>query len=413
MAFKTKVERRKPIRAWFELKSVRRGVMTTQTGDQIEVRVPEGYSFVNEWVGDGVNLKRSAMIAATTDYMTWGAVREMHQPSAVGTALGRVSVTNDDGTEEELDLGVTWDEKGAWLRTAVVDADAIVKLDAGVYRGYSVGIRATVMRGVDVEQCLWIENSLVDRPADPDARLELIRAAGVDPSADFEVVRYWDEDDNWVEGAYTFATMQNQLAEQDLIDDLYSAWYVLIGSWRSILQADGDASLFGQSLDEFVAYVKSEILTEFSADRAAKLQGVLTRFEAAKGLDPNQVTQQQEAAQADLARVQGQLTATDAKLKTLTTERDAARSELQKAQAEVERLKNLADPRQPIPAKFPLERSFAVNGNEKPDAELAKLREELSTLTRTARHEPDDKKRYEMAVRIGQLKLQIAALETN
>ena len=109
-----------------------------------------------------MNLKRSAMEAAADDYMKFGAVRAMHQPDAVGTAIGEVTVMGEDGTEETLTLGISWDEKGAKIRTKVVDPNAILKLDEGVYRGFSVGVRPTVMRGTDVVACTWPENSLVD-----------------------------------------------------------------------------------------------------------------------------------------------------------------------------------------------------------------------------------------------------------
>ena len=371
---KHKIERKKPFRAYFALMAVKRGTMIGPTGEQIEVRVPEGYGFVNEWVGDGYNLKRSSMVAATEDYMSWGAVREMHQPSAVGTALGRVTVTDADGNAEELDLGVSWDAKGAWLRTAVVGTEAILKLDAGVYKGYSVGIRATVMRGQDVEACTWIENSLVDRPADPDARIEIIRALHADPEAEADVLRYWDENDRWVDEAWTFAGAVDQLRDEDKRSDLFTAVYLLVESWRSIQKKKADASLLGQSFDEFAAYVKSDILGEMDAARAAGLDAALTRFEALRTADASlaTITRQQTQAQTDLEAVRAQLTGTTQQVQTLTSEaqglrveRDAARAELESAQAEVTRLGKLPDPSQQRPVRFAgVERTFAVNENE-------------------------------------------------
>jgi hypothetical protein len=126
-----------------------------------ETREVEGYAFVNETVeGEGgIALLRSAMEAATEDYMSWGAIREMHQPSAAGTAVS-----------------VEWDEKGAVLRAKIVDDAAWEKVKAGVYKGFSVGVRPRIMRGKRVESAQWIETSLVDRPKDSDARFTCFRA---------------------------------------------------------------------------------------------------------------------------------------------------------------------------------------------------------------------------------------------
>lgn len=129
-----------------------------------EERVVEGYCFVNEVVDGegGIRLLRSAMEAATEDYMRWGAVREMHQASAVGTALA-------DG------CGITWDEKGAKLRAKIVDEAAWRKVKEGVYRGFSLGASPKLIRGKNVEKVSWVENSLVDRPKDPSCPFTLFR----------------------------------------------------------------------------------------------------------------------------------------------------------------------------------------------------------------------------------------------
>lgn len=142
-----------------------------------EERIVEGHAFVNEVVeGEGgIRLLRTTMEAATPDYMRWGAVREMHQPSAVGTALG-----------------VEWDATGAYFRAKVVDDAAWAKVKAGVYKGFSVGVLPRVMRGNQVTAACWAETSLVDRPKDPDAAFSVFRAEGVTaeetaPDAEVEV----------------------------------------------------------------------------------------------------------------------------------------------------------------------------------------------------------------------------------
>ena len=130
-------------------------------------REVEGYCYVNAKVGDGWNLKRSAMEKASEDYMKFGAIREMHGSSAAGTALG-----------------VTWDDNGCLLRAKIVDDAAWKKVEEGVYKGFSVGVLPQVVRGADVDVCQWVENSLVDRPFDADATFTSIsRAQGFETDA--------------------------------------------------------------------------------------------------------------------------------------------------------------------------------------------------------------------------------------
>lgn len=137
-----------------------------------EDRIVEGYAFVNEIVpGEGgIRLKRSAMEAATANYLANGTSRELHQASAAGTPLD-----------------VTWDEKGALLRVHVVDDQAWAKVKAKVYKGFSVGVIPEVMRGKDVEKCNWWDSSLVDVGKDHDAKFTVWRSEEISPDDEFEV----------------------------------------------------------------------------------------------------------------------------------------------------------------------------------------------------------------------------------
>jgi len=149
----------KPIQVFAEIKRV-----------NDDDRTVEAYAFVNETVAGegGLRLKRTAMEDATPDYLRWANVRRMHQPDAVGVARS-----------------VEWDDTGAKMVLEVVDDDAWNKVKRGVYKGLSVGVQATLMRGKDVEKCRWIETSLVDRPKDPDAVITAVRAE--DASTEYEV----------------------------------------------------------------------------------------------------------------------------------------------------------------------------------------------------------------------------------
>lgn len=136
-----------------------------------------GYAFVNEVVEgeNGVRIKASAMQAATPDYIGRGAggvLREMHQPLAAGIVPEAI-----------------WDETGrCHIRAKVVDPVARLKCDEGVYKGFSIRVRPTVMRGLDVENLIWIETSLVDSPKDPDAVFTCFRVDDADGEGEAELL---------------------------------------------------------------------------------------------------------------------------------------------------------------------------------------------------------------------------------
>lgn len=137
-------------------------------------RQPDGsilvHSVINDEVVDdqGEQVAYEAVKAASDDYMKWAAVREMHQPSAVGSM---VSLTHDDLTK--MTEGVM----------RIVDTDAIAKVEAGIYKGTSLGGRKGTRELVKVggqnvtrlNSIEWVETSLVDRPSRPTAYLTLMK----------------------------------------------------------------------------------------------------------------------------------------------------------------------------------------------------------------------------------------------
>lgn len=109
-----------------------------------------------------------AMKAALPDYMQFPALREMHGLSAAGTTMD-ASVGDDNITR---------------IVVKVVDPVAVAKVNSGTYRGFSIGgkVKArdpkdrTVVTKIDLR-----EISLVDRPCNPEARLDMWKAdAGQD-----------------------------------------------------------------------------------------------------------------------------------------------------------------------------------------------------------------------------------------
>jgi hypothetical protein len=112
---------------------------------------------------DGEVIKADAMQAAIADYMKFPAVREMHQPIAAGTGI-EMKVEDDGRT---------------WFGAHVVDPVAVKKVVNKVYRGFSIGAKVTNRDDVNKTVITGLrlkEVSLVDRPANPEATIELWKA---------------------------------------------------------------------------------------------------------------------------------------------------------------------------------------------------------------------------------------------
>ena len=98
-----------------------------------------------------------------------GNVRAMHQPIAAGVGFEL----------EEIDQ--SW-----WLKSNIVDADSILKCDKRVYKGYSIGIANAVVitdksaPGGRIIKGDIVEISLVDRPANPTALMDICKMTTVD-----------------------------------------------------------------------------------------------------------------------------------------------------------------------------------------------------------------------------------------
>ncbi len=397
----------------------------------------EGYVYCNAVVGDGWNLKRAAMEAATPDYMNWGAVREMHQPSAAGTASGTVTVAG-----VEIPLGVEWDDKGAFLRTKIVDDNAIKKCEQGVYRGFSVGVQPTKVRGVDIEECAWYENSLVDRPYDKDANFSRMLLARRDDApedgSDVEVEVY-EEDEKLpdedkpdplaagIEGDGTPSRdavfvvrglFQNKVASSENRQLRGLAWEVLHSVFYEVLNHasvdDVDATV-REAIGEFADYIVPLIVAERA--KADEINATLPdELYWAAGMDDGatlvtrvaQITRVELDGRAELARVASELSARSVRVAELET-RVAAQ------ETEIARLKAAPDTKQARPVRVhgvALERTFAdsIAPVAPEDAQIAVMRSDLDRLTRELSAEPDEKKRQDGVTRMLSLKQNLAAL---
>ena len=112
----------------------------------------------------------AAMQAALPDYARYPALREMHQPTAAGRTL-EASVDDDGATR---------------IVAHVVDPVAIAKVKSRTYSGFSIGGRVLARDPADASVITKIrlsEISLVDRPANPEAVIDLWKADAADPPA--------------------------------------------------------------------------------------------------------------------------------------------------------------------------------------------------------------------------------------
>jgi hypothetical protein len=110
-----------------------------------------------------------AMRAAIPDYLKYGAIREMHGPSAAGTAL--TCHVDDDGNTN--------------LAAHIVDPVAVKKVQAGVYKGFSIGGKVLKRDPKDPTTITALklnEISLVDRPANPEASINMWKVAADEPA---------------------------------------------------------------------------------------------------------------------------------------------------------------------------------------------------------------------------------------
>lgn len=124
-------------------------------------RMVWGFASTNALDSQGEVVKVDAIKAALPEYMRFGNIREMHQPSAVGK------------TKE-----ASVDEKGLYIGVKIVDEAAWQKVEEGVYNGFSIGGRVIEMVDNEITILKLSEISLVDRPSNPDCVFDVVKMDG-------------------------------------------------------------------------------------------------------------------------------------------------------------------------------------------------------------------------------------------
>jgi cation transport regulator ChaB len=107
-----------------------------------------------------------AVKKALPGYWEWRNIREMHQPSAVGI-----------GTESNVD------DRGLFLTARITDPAAAQKCIDQVYKGFSIGGRKLAKNGDTITEIELVEISVVDRPANPECRIEVAKKYKERPGA--------------------------------------------------------------------------------------------------------------------------------------------------------------------------------------------------------------------------------------
>lgn len=141
-------------------------ISKTEAQDDGTIKV-WGYASSGEKDSDGETILPEAMKAAIGDYMKFGAVREMHQPMAAGTAI-EIDVQEDGRT---------------WFGAHVVDPIAVKKVQTEVYKGFSIGgkvLKRNDLNKTIIEEIKLTEVSLVDRPANPEAVFTMYKADNIE-----------------------------------------------------------------------------------------------------------------------------------------------------------------------------------------------------------------------------------------
>lgn len=123
-------------------------------------RTVSGYASTPSIDSDGEIVSLKAVKDALPGYMQYGNIREMHKISAVGVA-------------KEANI----DEKGLYLTAKIVDDAAWNKCVEGVYKGFSIGGQKLLKSGNTITKIDMAEISVVDRPANPDCKIDVIKMA--------------------------------------------------------------------------------------------------------------------------------------------------------------------------------------------------------------------------------------------
>lgn len=116
--------------------------------------------------GDGQRADPAWLRTAMPAWQEWSNLREMHQPIAAGIG---VELTND---------GDDW-----YIKSKVIDPNTARKIEAGLLKGYSIGIKSPIITRRDGDEWITggsvVEVSYVDRPCLSSAKTMICKSVGI------------------------------------------------------------------------------------------------------------------------------------------------------------------------------------------------------------------------------------------
>ena len=227
----------------------------------------EGFASSEAVDSDGEIVTAEAMKAALPDYMKFGAVREMHQSKAAGTAL-EASVQDDGRT---------------YFKAHIVDTEAVKKVNAGVYKGFSIGGKVTSrdeLKKTTVTGLKLVEISLVDRPANQEAVFSLVK---FEDAEDHDLKKYAGESisdtrraASALDDIYYLFLKESQEAED--YPDQVAALKIVIDGLKAFIASEIQEPDDSASSDMFAYAATTDGLTkagkEVSAKNAEKVQAI-------------------------------------------------------------------------------------------------------------------------------------------
>lgn len=247
------------------LKKIFGDIDTTKTEELDDGTVKVyGYASTEAVDSDGETITAKAMKDAIPDYMKFGAVREMHSNKAAGTAI-EIEVLDDGRT---------------WFGAHVVDSEAVKKVKAGVYKGFSIGgkvpkggrdpLNKTIINALNL-----VEVSLVDRPANQEAVFTCYKSESLDaPESDEadDVSKSMYDVGRFSELLQSIAYVQSSLASEAIYEGDNSQVPAQIKDWLKAGAAIF-AEMAAEEVSEFVMGVnaiKSEQAEITKADELVK-----------------------------------------------------------------------------------------------------------------------------------------------
>ena len=204
-------------------------ISKTEAQDDGTVKV-WGYASSSAVDSDGEIVTAEAMKAAIPDYMKFGAVREMHQDKAAGTAI-----------EAEVQV-----DGRTYFGAHIVDSEAVKKVNAGVYKGFSIGGKVTgrdVLNKSTVTALKLVEISLVDRPANQEAIFTLVKFEDIDKLEKVDLKKYLGEqnhDAGWAIDALNtiYALYSKELSETKQSPDQITALKDVIEGLKTFIASE-------------------------------------------------------------------------------------------------------------------------------------------------------------------------------